>query len=52
MGSGKGSLDHFVANVEAGRIIYEMDGVAFDIAKEALRLASQKMPVKCKFIYK
>jgi len=52
MGSGKGSLDHFVANVEAGRIIYEMDGVPFDIAKEALRLASQKMSLKCKFIYK
>lgn len=52
MGGSKGSLDHFVANVEAGRIIYELDGVPFDIAKEALRLASQKMPVKTKFIYK
>ena len=52
MGSGKGSLDHFVVNLEAGRIIYELDGVPFDIAKEALRLASQKMPVKTRFIYK
>jgi len=52
MGSGKGSLDHFVANVEAGRIIYELDGVPFEVAKEAMRLAAQKMPIKCKFIYK
>lgn len=52
MGSGKGSLDHFVANVEAGRILYELDGVPEEIAKEALRLAAQKMPVKCRFVHK
>ena len=39
MGSGKGSLDHFVANVEAGRILYELDGIPQETAKEALRLA-------------
>uniref|UniRef100_A0A7C4M0R0 Large ribosomal subunit protein uL16 n=1 Tax=candidate division CPR3 bacterium TaxID=2268181 RepID=A0A7C4M0R0_UNCC3 len=50
MGSGKGALDHFVANVEAGRIIYELDGVTEATAKEALRLAAQKMPIKTKFI--
>jgi len=52
MGSGKGALDHFVANVEAGRILFELDGVAPDIAKEAFRLAAQKLPVKSKFIQK
>ena len=52
MGSGKGALDHFVANVEAGRIIFELDGVPEDKAKEALRLAAQKLPVKTKFIIK
>ena len=50
MGSGKGSLDHFVANVEAGRILYELDGVTEDIAREALRLAGEKMSVKTRFI--
>lgn len=52
MGSGKGALDHFVANVEAGRIIYELDGVTQEVAKESMRLAAQKMPLKMKFIYK
>lgn len=52
MGSGKGSLDHFVANVEAGRIIYELDGISSESAKKALALASAKMSVKTKFIQK
>jgi len=52
MGSGKGALDHFVASVEAGRIIFELDGIPFTTAKEALRLAAQKMPLKTKFISK
>jgi len=52
MGKGKGALDHFVANVEAGRVLYELDGVSVELAKEALRLAAQKMPIKTKFIYK
>lgn len=46
MGKGKGSVDHFVAVVESGRIMFEMDGVAPDIARHALRLASDKMSVK------
>jgi len=50
MGGGAGALSHFVAPVEAGRIIFEMDGVEEDIAREAFRLASHKLPVKTKFI--
>ena len=52
MGSGKGSLDHFSAVVKAGRIIFEMDGIERDVAKEAMRRASHKLPVKVKFIVK
>ena len=52
MGSGKGSLDHFVAVVKPGRILFEMDGVPLDVAKEALRLAHHKLPIKTKFIVK
>ncbi|MBU0667578.1 50S ribosomal protein L16 [Patescibacteria group bacterium] len=50
MGSGKGSLEKHVAAVKAGTILFEMDGVTEDLAKEAMRLAAQKLPVKCKFI--
>lgn len=50
MGSGKGAPDHFVAVVKPGRIIFEMEGVEADVAKEAMRLASHKLPIKCKFI--
>jgi len=50
MGGGKGSLDHFVAVVKPGRILFEMDGVPEEVAKEAFRLASHKLPVKTKFI--
>ena len=50
MGKGKGALDHFVAVVKPGRILFEISGVPIDIAKEALRLASQKLPVKTKFV--
>ena len=52
MGSGKGSLDHFSAVVKPGRIIFEMDGIERDIAKEAMRRAGHKLPVKVKFIVK
>ena len=52
MGSGKGSLDHFSAVVKPGRIIFEMDGIEKDIAKEAMRRAGHKLPVKVKFIVK
>ncbi len=50
MGKGKGAPSHFVAVVRPGRILFECDGVPYDVAKEAMRLAAQKMPVKCKFV--
>jgi large subunit ribosomal protein L16 len=50
MGSGKGSVDHYVAKVKAGRIMFEMDGVTEDVAKEAMRLAAHKLPVQTRFI--
>lgn len=50
MGKGKGSLEHWVANVEAGRILFEINGVTSEQAKEAFRLASHKFPVKTKFL--
>jgi large subunit ribosomal protein L16 len=49
MGKGKGALDHWVAVVKPGRIICELEGVSEDIARECLRLASHKLPVKTKF---
>ena len=52
MGGGKGPMDHFVAVVRPGRIIFEIDGVPRDIAKEALRLAAHKLRVETKFIEK
>ena len=52
MGSGKGSPEYWVAVVKPGRILFEMDGVAEDVAKEAMRLAMHKLPIKCKFISK
>ena len=50
MGKGKGAPEGFVAPVTPGRIIIEIEGVSFDIAKEALRLAAQKLPVTTKFV--
>ena len=50
MGSGKGALDHWVAVVKPGKILFEMEGVAPDIAQEAMRLASHKLPLKTKFV--
>lgn len=50
MGSGKGSPEFFVAVVRPGRILFEMEGIDTASAKEALRLAAQKLPIKCKFI--
>ncbi len=52
MGGGKGAVDHFVAVVKKGRILFEMDGVTEEQAKEAMRLASHKLPVKSKFLSK
>jgi large subunit ribosomal protein L16 len=50
MGKGKGAPEYFVARVSPGRILFEADGVPFKIAKEALRLAAQKLPVITKFV--
>lgn len=50
MGSGKGAVDHYVAVVKPGMMLFEMDGVAEEVAKEALRLASHKLPTKTRFI--
>lgn len=50
MGKGKGAPSHFVAVVRPGRILFEADGVSFETAKEAMRLAAQKLPMKCKFV--
>jgi|TARA_R110000868_G_scaffold307141_2_gene568614 large subunit ribosomal protein L16 len=50
MGKGKGAPEYFVAVVLPGRVMFEIAGVSLDIAKEALRLAAQKLPVKTKFI--
>ena len=50
MGKGKGAPSHFVSVVKPGRILFEIGGVPMDIAKEALRLAAQKLPVRTKFV--
>ena len=50
MGSGKGAVDHFVAVIRPGLILFEMDGVELDVAKEAMRLASSKLPIATRFI--
>lgn len=50
MGKGKGAPSHWVAVVRPGRILFEADGVPLDIAQEAMRLAAQKLPIKCKFV--
>jgi len=50
MGSGKGAPDHWVAVVKSGRILFEMAGVGEKIAKEAIRLASHKLPIQTKFV--
>ena len=52
MGSGKGSPEYWVAVVQPGRVMFEIAGVDESIAKEALRLAAHKLPVKCKFVRK
>ncbi|MFC5044224.1 50S ribosomal protein L16 [Aquimarina hainanensis] len=50
MGKGKGAVEYWAAVVKPGRILFEISGVPYDVAKEALRLAAQKLPVKTKFI--
>ena len=52
MGSGKGSPEYWVAVVKPGRVMFEIEGVSEDKAREAMRLASHKLPVKCKFAVK
>ncbi len=52
MGSGKGSPEYWVAVVKPGRIMFEIAGVDAEVAKEALRLAANKLPIKCKFVEK
>ncbi|MCC7442017.1 MAG: 50S ribosomal protein L16 [Bdellovibrionales bacterium] len=52
MGSGKGNVEYWAADVKRGRVIYEMAGIPEDQAKEALRLAAHKLPLTCKFISK
>lgn len=50
MGGGKGAVDHFIAEVKPGTMLFEMSGVSIEDAKEAMRLAAHKLPVKTKFI--
>jgi len=50
MGSGKGSVDHWVAVVKPGRILFELSGVPESVAREAMRLAAHKLPIKTKFV--
>jgi large subunit ribosomal protein L16 len=50
MGSGKGSTEYWVAVVKPGRVMFEISGVAEEVAREALRLATHKLPVKCKIV--
>ncbi|MBR4662140.1 MAG: 50S ribosomal protein L16, partial [Clostridia bacterium] len=52
MGSGKGSPEYWVAVVKPGRVLFEMDGISEDVAKEAMRLAGHKLPIKTKFVAK
>ena len=52
MGSGKGSPEYWVAVVKPGRVMFEIAGVSEDVAREAMRLAANKLPVKCKFVTK
>ena len=50
MGKGKGSVDRWVARVKPGRILFEIDGVTEEVAREALRLGAAKLPIKCKIV--
>ena len=52
MGSGKGNPEEWVAVVKPGRIMFEIDGVAPEVAREAMRLAIQKLPIKCKMVFR
>lgn len=52
MGGGKGSVDHYAAKVRTGRMLFEMDGVTEELAREAMRLAAHKLPIKTRFVVK
>ena len=52
MGKGKGNVDYWVAVVKPGRVMFELGGVEESVAREAMRLAANKLPVKCKFVKK
>lgn len=52
MGKGKGSVDHFVSKIRAGKVMFEMDGVTKEVAEKAMKLAAYKLPVKTKFVEK
>jgi large subunit ribosomal protein L16 len=52
MGSGKGSPEYWVAVVKPGRIMFEIGGASEELAREAMRLAANKLPIKCKFVVK
>jgi len=52
MGSGKGNVDHWVAVVKPGRVLFEIGGVSEDVARDAMRLASHKLPVRTQFVTK
>jgi large subunit ribosomal protein L16 len=52
MGSGKGAPDHWVAVIKPGRVLFEIGGIREDVAKEAMRLAAQKLPIQTKFVAK
>ena len=52
MGSGKGSPEYWVAVVKPGRVMFEIGGVSEAVAREAIRLASHKLPIKCEFVKK
>jgi len=52
MGKGKGSVDHYVAIIKPGMVMFEMEGVTKEVAKEAMELAAYKLPIKCQFVSK
>ena len=52
MGSGKGAVEYWVAVVKPGRVMFEVAGVSEEVAREAMRLAANKLPIKCKFVTK
>ena len=52
MGGGKGSVDHYVFPIKPGRIIFEIEGIKEEVAKEAFRRAADKLPIKTKFVKK